>query len=107
MNEMLSKFINEALSCLVLVPATALCLFPMKDRIKYPLKQVMPLFLGILVSVTALVSCAAALLPIDRKTVCYLLLIPLFFTYRVIIDTDIFKCFASFLLSFTIIRIMP
>lgn len=99
---MIDSFINEALSCLVLVPATALCLFPMKDRIKYPLKQVMPLFLGILISVTALVSCAAALLPIDHKTVCYLLLIPLFFTYRVIIDTDIFKCLASFLLSFTI-----
>lgn len=99
---MIDSFINEAIPCLVLVPATALCFFPMKDRMRYPLKKVLPLFLGVLVSITAIVSCAAALLSIDSTAVFYILMIPLFFAYRVIVDADITKCLASFLLSFTI-----
>lgn len=99
---MIDSFFNEALSCLVLVPATALCFFPMKDKMKFPLNQVLPLFLGILVSITALVSCAAALLSINSTMVFYILMIPLFFAYKIIVNADITKCLASFLLSFTI-----
>lgn len=99
---MVDKFIHEALSCLTLVPATALCFFPMKDRLKYPLKKVLPLFLGILITIIALVSCAAALLPVNPTIVFYILLIPVFFAYRVTVDTDLIKCFATFLLSYTV-----
>lgn len=102
MNEMLSKFINEALSCLIIVPATVLCLLPMKDKMKYSIKNVLPLFLGVLVMVTMIVSGVTALLPVDPRVVFYILLVPLFFAYRVIVDTDIIKCLATFLLSFTI-----
>lgn len=102
MGEMITKFIHDAMSCLIIVPATALCFFPMKDRMKYPLKKVLPLFLGILVTVVAIVSCATALLPIDPTVVFYILLIPLFFAYRLTVDTDIVKCLAAFLLSFTV-----
>ena len=102
MSEMLSKFIHELLECLIIIPATALCFFPMKDRMKYPMKKVLPLFLGIPATVIIVVSCAAALLQIDSTIVFYILLIPLFFAYRVIVDTDIIKCLATFLLSFTI-----
>ena len=75
---MIDNFINEALSCLVLVPAMALCFFPMKDKMKFPLNQVLPLFLGILVSITAIVSCAAALLSINSAIAFYILMIPVF-----------------------------
>lgn len=102
MNEMLSRFVNEALSCLIIVPATVLCLLPMKDKMKYSIKNVLPLFLGVLVMVTVIVSGATALLPVDPKVVFYILLVPLFLAYRVIVDADIVKCFATFLLSFTI-----
>ena len=79
MNEMLSKFINEALSCLIIVPATVLCLLPMKDKMKYSIKNVLPLFLGVLVMVTMIVSGVTALLPVDPRVVFYILLVPLFF----------------------------
>ena len=102
MNEMLSRFVNEALSCLIIVPAMVLCLLPMKDKMKYSIKNVLPLFLGVLVMVTVIVSGATALLPVDPKVVFYILLVPLFLAYRVIVDADIVKCFATFLLSFTI-----
>lgn len=102
MSEMLEKFMHEALECLIIIPATALCFFPMKDRMKYPMKKVLPLFMGILATVVILVSCATALLPIDPTIVFYILLIPLFFAYRLTVDTDIIKCLATFLLSFTI-----
>ena len=102
MTEMLGKFIHEALECLILIPATVLYFLLMKDRMKYPLKKVLPLFSGILAAVVIIVSVAAALLPIDPTIVFYILLIPLFFAYRVIVDTDIVKCLATFLLSFTI-----
>ena len=102
MNEMLSRFVNEALSCLIIVPAMVLCLLPMKDKLKYSIKNVLPLFLGVLVMVTVIVSGATALLPVDPKVVFYILLVPLFLAYRVIVDADIVKCFATFLLSFTI-----
>ena len=55
MNEMLSRFVNEALSCLIIVPATVLCLLPMKDKMRYSIKNVLPLFLGVLVMVTVIV----------------------------------------------------
>ncbi len=74
----------------------------MKDRLKYPLKKVLTLFLGILITIIALVSCAAALLPANPTTVFYILLIPVFFAYRVTVDTDLIKCFATFLLSYTV-----
>ena len=61
MNEILSRFVNEALSCLIIVPATVLCLLPMKDKMKYSIKNVLPLFLGVLVMVTVIVSGATAL----------------------------------------------
>ena len=102
MNEMLSRFVNEALSCLIIVPTTVLCLLPMKDKMKYSIKNVLPLFLGVLVMVTVIVSGATALLPVDPKVVFYILLVPLFLAYRVIVDADIVKCFATFLLSFAI-----
>lgn len=102
MTEMLGKFIHEALECLILIPATVLCLLPMKDKMKYSIKNVLPLFLGVLVMVTMIVSGATALLPVDPRVVFYILLVPLFFAYRVIVDTDIIKCLATFLLSFTI-----
>lgn len=44
MTEMLGKFIHEALECLILIPATVLYFLLMKDRMKYPLKKVLPLF---------------------------------------------------------------
>ena len=56
MNEMLSRFVNEAISCLIIVPAMVLCLLPMKDKMKYSIKNVLPLFLGVLVMVTVIVS---------------------------------------------------
>lgn len=102
MNEMLSRFVNEALSCLIIVPTTVLCLLPMKDKMKYSIKNVLLLFLGVLVMVTVIVSGATALLPVDPKVVFYILLVPLFLAYRVIVDADIVKCFATFLLSFAI-----
>lgn len=102
MNEMLSRFVNEALSCLIIVPTTVLCLLPMKDKMKYSIKNVLPLFLGVLVMVMVIVSGATALLPVDPKVVFYILLVPLFLAYRVIVDADIVKCFATFLLSFAI-----
>lgn len=86
MNEMLSRFVNEALSCLIIVPTTVLCLLPMKDKMKYSIKNVLPLFLGVLVMVTVIVSGATALLPVDPKVVFYILLVPLFLAYRVIVD---------------------
>lgn len=58
---------------------------------------------GVLVMVTMIVSGVTALLPVDPRVVFYILLVPLFFAYRVIVDTDIIKCLATFLLSFTII----
>lgn len=85
MNEMLSRFVNEALSCLIIVPTTVLCLLPMKDKMKYSIKNVLPLFLGVLVMVTVIVSGATALLPVDPKVVFYILLVPLFLAYRVIV----------------------
>lgn len=85
MNEMLNRFVNEALSCLIIVPATVLCLLPMKDKMKYSIKNVLPLFLGVLVMVTVIVSGATALLPVDPKVVFYILLVPLFLAYRVIV----------------------
>lgn len=78
MTEMLGKFIHEALECLILIPATVLYFLLMKDRMKYPLKKVLPLFSGILAAVVIIVSVAAALLPIDPTIVFYILLIPLF-----------------------------
>lgn len=42
------------------------------------------------------------MLPVEPKVVFYILLVPLFLAYRVIVDADIVKCFATFLLSFTI-----
>lgn len=57
---------------------------------------------GVLVMVTVIVSGATALLPVEPKVVFYILLVPLFLAYRVIVDADIVKCFATFLLSFTI-----
>lgn len=78
MNEMLSRFVNEALSCLIIVPTTVLCLLPMKDKMKYSIKNVLPLFLGVLVMVTVIVSGATALLPVDPKVVFYILLVPFF-----------------------------
>lgn len=66
-------------------------------------QNVLPLFLGVLVMVTMIVSGVTALLPVDPRVVFYILLVPLFFAYRVIVDTDIIKCLATFLLSFTII----
>lgn len=95
MNEMLSRFVNEALSCLIIVPTTVLCLLPMKDKMKYSIKNVLPLFLGVLVMVTVIVSGATALLPVDPKVVFYILLVPLFLAYRVIVDADIVKCFCN------------
>ena len=76
----------------------------LSDRIrkKYSIKNVLPLFLGVLVMVTVIVSGATALLPVDPKVVFYILLVPLFLAYRVIVDADIVKCFATFLLSFAI-----
>ena len=63
------QFVNEALSCLIIVPTTVLCLLPMKDKMKYSIKNVLPLFLGVLVMVTVIVSGATALLPVDPKVV--------------------------------------
>lgn len=74
----------------------------MKDKMRYSIKNVLPLFLGVLVMVTVIVSGATALLPVEPKVVFYILLVPLFLAYRVIVDADIVKCFATFLLSFTI-----
>lgn len=102
MSAILSKFVQEALSCLIIIPAMVLCFLPMKDRMKYPLKKVLPLFSVILALIVVIISVAAALLPVDPTIVFYILLIPLFFAYRVFVDTDIIKCFATFLLSFTI-----
>lgn len=93
MNEMLNRFVNEALSCLIIVPATVLCLLPMKDKMKYSIKNVLPLFLGVLVMVTVIVSGATALLPVDPKVVFYILLVPLFLAYRVIVSQTFFELF--------------
>ena len=71
MNEILSRFVNEALSCLIIVPATVLCLLPMKDKMKYSIKNVLPLFLGVLVMVTVIVSGATALLPRAEGSLLY------------------------------------
>ena len=102
MNEMLSRFVNEALSCLIIVPTTVLCLLPMKDKMKYSIKNVLPLFFrracygdgdsfgcnGIAPcrSEGSLLYSAGAFVP----------------CVQVSRDADIVKCFATFLLSFAI-----
>lgn len=102
MAEMMSKFLHEALSCLILIPATALCFLPMRDKVKYPLKKSLPIFLAVLVASIILVSCATTFLPVNQTAVLYILTIPLFFAFRLTVNADIIKCLASFLLSFTI-----
>lgn len=90
------EFMNELISYTVVLPAAALCFFPMKNQLKYPLGKIlqhMTAILGISLPVLAFFSCY---LKSSGNTFLFPLLILFFFLYHKNLTVHISKSLAIY-----------
>lgn len=102
----LHSYLTELLQYTILFPAAALCLLPMKDRLRLPLRRVLLLACLTLVPVCLLSAWFSLLLDKSINSILLFAVLPCFALYCQITNAELYKCVSTFLLVCALMSFM-
>lgn len=98
--------INAVITFLVVIPAGMICMFPMKNQLRYGLRRSLLTFVGVFAALIPIISWLAVRFSINQNTLLFPALIIFFVAYHSSLRVHISKSLAVFFLVMSLMGIL-